>query len=65
MVIPDCGHLPHEEQSEAFLLAVRKFLKSVAQENPDLGESTHLTRAQAEKAKRIHKSKPRSSYRGE
>ena len=33
VVIPDCGHLPHEEQSEAFLLAVRKFLKSVAQEN--------------------------------
>jgi len=28
-VIPDCGHLPHEEQPEAFLLAVQKFLKNV------------------------------------
>ncbi|MGB7510718.1 MAG: alpha/beta hydrolase [Pelodictyon phaeoclathratiforme] len=27
VVVPDCGHLPHEEQPEAFLVAVRKFLK--------------------------------------
>jgi pimeloyl-ACP methyl ester carboxylesterase len=31
VVVPDCGHLPHEEQPEAFLVAVRKFLKSVAE----------------------------------
>jgi pimeloyl-ACP methyl ester carboxylesterase len=29
VVVPDCGHLPHEEQPEAFLGAVRKFLKRV------------------------------------
>lgn len=29
VVVPDCGHLPHEEQPEAFLVAVRKFLKRV------------------------------------
>lgn len=29
VVVPDCGHLPHEEQHEAFLVAVRKFLKRV------------------------------------
>ena len=31
VVVPDCGHLPHEEQPEAFLVAVRKFLKRVAE----------------------------------
>ena len=30
VVVPDCGHLPQEEQPEAFLLAVQKFLKKVA-----------------------------------
>jgi pimeloyl-ACP methyl ester carboxylesterase len=30
VVVPDCGHLPHEEQPEAFLVAIRKFLKKVA-----------------------------------
>ena len=30
VIVPDCGHLPHEEQPEAFLLAVKKFLNSVA-----------------------------------
>lgn len=29
VIVPDCGHLPHEEQPEAFLVAVRKFLKRV------------------------------------
>ena len=29
VVVPDCGHLPHEEQPQAFLVAVRKFLKRV------------------------------------
>ncbi len=29
VVVSDCGHLPHEEQPQAFLVAVRKFLKSV------------------------------------
>jgi pimeloyl-ACP methyl ester carboxylesterase len=29
VVIPDCGHLPHEEQPEAFVLAVRNLLKRV------------------------------------
>ncbi len=30
VVVPDCGHLPQEEQPEAFLLSVEKFLKKVA-----------------------------------
>ena len=30
VVIADCGHLPHEEQPEAFLAALRKFLNRVA-----------------------------------
>jgi pimeloyl-ACP methyl ester carboxylesterase len=30
VVVPDCGHLPHEEQPDAFLVAIRKFLKKVA-----------------------------------
>ena len=30
VVVPDCGHLPQEEQPEAFVQAVRKFLKSIA-----------------------------------
>ncbi len=29
VVVPDCGHLPHEEQPEAFIAAVKKFLKRV------------------------------------
>jgi len=29
VVIPDCGHLPQEEQPEAFIAAVRKFLKEL------------------------------------
>jgi pimeloyl-ACP methyl ester carboxylesterase len=29
VVIPDCGHLPHEEQPEAFVLTVRNFVKRV------------------------------------
>ena len=29
VVIPDCGHLPQEEQPEAFVLAVRKFLVTI------------------------------------
>ncbi len=29
VVIPDCGHLPQEEQPEAFILAVRKFLQTM------------------------------------
>ena len=29
VVVPDCGHLPHEEQPEAFVLAVRNFLKNI------------------------------------
>ena len=29
VVVPDCGHLPHEEQPEAFLVAVRKFLNKI------------------------------------
>ncbi len=29
VVIPDCGHLPQEEQPDAFVLAVRKFLKTM------------------------------------
>lgn len=29
VVVPDCGHLPHEEQPEAFLLAVTNFLKRI------------------------------------
>ncbi len=29
LVIPDCGHLPQEEQPEAFVAAVRKFLTRV------------------------------------
>ena len=28
-VIPDCGHLPQEEQPEAFVLEVRKFLQTM------------------------------------
>ena len=31
VVVPDCGHLPHEEQPEAFLVAIRNFLKKVAE----------------------------------
>jgi len=30
VVVPDCGHLPHEEQPEVFVAAVKKFLKRVA-----------------------------------
>jgi pimeloyl-ACP methyl ester carboxylesterase len=30
IVIPDCGHLPQEEQPEAFVCAVQKFLEKVA-----------------------------------
>ncbi|NHQ61048.1 alpha/beta hydrolase [Chlorobium sp. BLA1] len=30
VVVPDCGHLPHEEQPEAFLIAVRDFLKRIS-----------------------------------
>ena len=33
VVVPDCGHLPQEEQPEAFVQAVRKFLKSIADNN--------------------------------
>jgi pimeloyl-ACP methyl ester carboxylesterase len=29
VVIPDCGHLPHEEQPEEFLRAVREFLAEI------------------------------------
>ena len=29
VVVPDCGHLPHEEQPEAFLAAVKIFLKKI------------------------------------
>jgi pimeloyl-ACP methyl ester carboxylesterase len=29
VIVPDCGHLPQEEQPEAFIVAVRKFLKKV------------------------------------
>ncbi|MEI6758685.1 MAG: alpha/beta hydrolase [Chlorobium sp.] len=29
VVVPDCGHLPQEEQPEAFVIAVRKFLKKI------------------------------------
>ncbi len=29
LVVPDCGHLPQEEQPEVFVLAVRKFLKRI------------------------------------
>ena len=29
LVIPDCGHLPQEEQPEAFVVAVRNFLKTI------------------------------------
>jgi pimeloyl-ACP methyl ester carboxylesterase len=29
VVIPDCGHLPQEEQPEAFVLAVRRFLQTM------------------------------------
>ncbi len=29
VVIPDCGHLPQEEQPEAFVLTVSKFLKTI------------------------------------
>jgi pimeloyl-ACP methyl ester carboxylesterase len=29
VVVPDCGHLPHEEQPEAFLTAVRDFLDEI------------------------------------
>ncbi len=29
VVVPDCGHLPHEEQPEDFVVAIRKFLKKV------------------------------------
>ena len=29
VVIPDCGHLPQEEQPEAFVLEVRKFLQTM------------------------------------
>ncbi len=29
LVVPDCGHLPQEEQPEAFVFAVRKFLKRI------------------------------------
>ena len=29
VVVPDCGHLPQEEQPEAFILAVKSFLKKV------------------------------------
>ncbi|EAT58823.1 alpha/beta fold hydrolase [Chlorobium ferrooxidans] len=29
VVVPDCGHLPHEEQPEAFLIALKDFLKRV------------------------------------
>ncbi|MFZ4524411.1 MAG: alpha/beta fold hydrolase [Chlorobium sp.] len=29
IVIPDCGHLPQEEQPEAFVHAVRKFLQTI------------------------------------
>jgi pimeloyl-ACP methyl ester carboxylesterase len=29
VIVPDCGHLPHEEQPEAFLYTVKKFLKSI------------------------------------
>jgi pimeloyl-ACP methyl ester carboxylesterase len=32
VVVPDCGHLPHEEQPEAFLAAVRNFLKRVSKD---------------------------------
>ena len=30
VIVPDCGHLPHEEQPEAFLVAVKKFMKRIA-----------------------------------
>ena len=33
VVVPDCGHLPQEEQPEAFVQAVRKFLKSITDNN--------------------------------
>ncbi len=29
VVVPDCGHLPQEEQPEAFIVALRNFLKKV------------------------------------
>ena len=29
LVVPDCGHLPQEEQPETFILAVKKFLKTI------------------------------------
>jgi pimeloyl-ACP methyl ester carboxylesterase len=29
VVVPDCGHLPHEEEPEAFLEAVRNFLDEI------------------------------------
>lgn len=31
VVVPDCGHLPQEEQPEAFVVAVRNFLKRVVE----------------------------------
>jgi pimeloyl-ACP methyl ester carboxylesterase len=31
VVIPDCGHLPQEEQPEAFVFAVRKFLEKIVE----------------------------------
>jgi len=29
LVVPDCGHLPHEEQPQVFVAAVKKFLKRI------------------------------------
>ena len=31
VVVPDCGHLPQEEQPEAFVIAVKHFLKSISE----------------------------------
>jgi pimeloyl-ACP methyl ester carboxylesterase len=31
LVFPDCGHLPQEEQPEAFVFAVRKFLEKIVE----------------------------------
>jgi len=33
VIVPDCGHLPQEEKPEAFVLAVRKFLKRITDTN--------------------------------
>jgi pimeloyl-ACP methyl ester carboxylesterase len=37
-IIPDCGHLPQEEQPEAFITLVREFLRSIAQSDRRPGD---------------------------